>query len=61
MDDSSPLTGETSPISVDRDDLLATAFYEILGAEQRDYDCLDIRLPLEVSFYGEGEFCTRVT
>ena len=47
--------GEVFPVSVDRDDLLHTAFYEVLGAEQRSFDCLDIRLPLEVSFCGEGK------
>lgn len=47
--------GETSPITVDRDDLLASTFYEILSADGREYDQLDIRLPLEVSFLGEGK------
>lgn len=46
--------GMTSPISIDRDDLLGTAFYEILSADKREFDGLDIRLPLEVTFFGEG-------
>lgn len=46
--------GRTSPISIDRDDLIGTAFYEILAADKREFDGLDIRLPLEVTFFGEG-------
>ena len=46
--------GRTSSISIDRDDLIGTTFYEILSADKREFDGLDIRLPLEVTFYGEG-------
>lgn len=48
--------GAVFPIAVDRDDLMNTAFYEVLCADQREYDNLDIRLPVEVSFFGEGKY-----
>ena len=48
--------GAVFPIAVDRDDLMNTAFYEVLCADQREYDHLDIRLQVEVSFFGEGKY-----
>ena len=54
--------GAVFPIAVDRDDLMNTAFYEVLCADQREYDNIgeydniDIRLPVEVSFFGEGKY-----
>ena len=43
-------------IAVERDDLMNNAFYEVLCADQREYDNLDIRLPVEVFFFGEGKY-----
>ena len=54
MDETMAPLGRTSSISIDRDDLIGTTFYEILSADKREFDGLDIRLPLEVTFYGEG-------
>lgn len=54
QDVSEVIRGETSPIEVDRDDLLPSTFLELLSADGREYDPLDIRIPLEVSFFGEG-------
>lgn len=51
----STLDGATSPISVDRSNIKGSTFYEILAADGGDYDALDTRLPLEVSYFGEGE------
>lgn len=54
-DPTTHLQGMTSPISVDREDILSSTFYELMSADGRDYDPFDVRLPLEVSFYGEGQ------
>lgn len=50
------IRGATSPISVDREEILASTFYELLAADGREYDVLDIRVPLEVIFCGEGRW-----
>ena len=46
--------GRASSISIARDDLIGTPFFELLSADKREFDGLDIRLPLEGTFYGEG-------
>ena len=42
--------GRTYPTSIDQDDLLGTRFYELLSADIREFDGLDSRLLLEVTF-----------
>jgi hypothetical protein len=47
------LQGQTVPICIHRDDILATSTAEIIDADTRSLEPLDVRFPLEVSFYLE--------
>ena len=43
------------PISISRDNLYESTIYEILDADQRKFQPLDVRYPLEVDFFFEGK------
>lgn len=59
VDLTSVIVGVTSPIDVDRDDLVNSAVVELLSADGREFDALDIRAPLEISYLDEGKYtCT---
>ena len=47
--------GKTVPLCISRDGLFTSAIYEVLDADNRPFQQLDVRFPLEVNFFFEGK------